>query len=234
MTPEIPDPRVTRFLILSDGRSGTMMLTDTLDESPKVKFFNLYGLNIERPERYWLNWELFQQQHADTVTHVGTTMHRVGDSWFARIQGMTFDLFWKMVRDRHDKAILLHRNNKLRQFLSRKVGQVLGSYHVSSPREKQPEPIPVDTVELADFVELVESLRERIDQYFPYRINVVYEDLADNWDATFPMIEDYLGMPRSGLQPVTFRQETRPLSEVIANYDDVAAWCRDNNHDWTD
>ncbi|KKK69549.1 hypothetical protein LCGC14_2932930, partial [marine sediment metagenome] len=66
------------FLLLSDTRSGTMMLTDALDERPCIKFYNLYASNPDNPKKYYDNWELFQDTEEKGITHRGTTMHRVG------------------------------------------------------------------------------------------------------------------------------------------------------------
>lgn len=222
MKPEILNPMITRFLILSNARSGTMMLTDSLDESSAVTMFNLYAANVDKPHQYWINWELFQQKCLPKVTHVGTTMHRVGNGWIKRFKHIQVEKFWGEMQDHHEKVICLHRENVLRQFLSRKVGIVLKSYKVDKPRKEQPGPVQIDVEELERFAQDLEQLQDSIDYQFPGRLTVTYEQLADQWQETFRRVQVYLGLPVSAIGPVTVRQETRPLQEAIQNYSEVS------------
>lgn len=213
-----------KFLILSDPRSGTMMLTDSLDEDRRVKMFNLYASNPDNPAGYHRNWLRFQDKVEPRVTHRGTTMHRVGDGWIRNLSPLPPDQFWQTVRDRHDLHVCLHRENLLRRFLSRKVGVILRGYGVHAPRDKDPGPVRLPIQELMEFVGNTHLLQEQINQYFPDRLIVRYEDLATKWDLTFLAVQNYLGLPATGIEPVTIRQERRLLKVAIENYEEVKSY----------
>ena len=217
-------PLPLRFLILSDPRSGTMMLADAIDEHPCVRLYNLYASNPDNPKIHHKNWEKFQQEIAPGVTHRGTTMHRVGDGWIKSLSPISSKDFWAMVADHHDKYVCLHRENILRRFLSKKVGVILRGYGVHSPREKDPGPIRISIQELMEFIEDTKMLWEKINHNFPDRLVVTYEKLSTDWNNKLRQIQAYLGLPQTEIQPVTYRQENRPLVNAIENYQEIYSY----------
>lgn len=225
----------TRFLLLTTPRSGTMMLTDTLSTYDQVRWHNLYAANPDNPAGSYRAWESFQEVQEIGVTHRGTTMHKVGNGWIKNLSPIPLEEFWQVVHDRHDRWILLRRENLLRQYLSHQVGIVLRSYHVSKPRAKDPGPVRIQMQPFFDHVGSIELLQERIDPYFPGALRLSYEELSDNWAGSFRKVQDYLGIPRKDIPPVTFKQETRPLSEAIENYEDVKQYLIHRGYEhWTE
>lgn len=59
----------------------------------------------------------------------------------------------------------------------------------------------------------------------PYRV-VRYEDLADDWDIETAGICDWLGLERLVDRPPLVKQITRPLDDLVSNFDQVAESCR--------
>jgi hypothetical protein len=212
-----------------------MMLTDTLSQYEQVRWFNLYASNPDAPSRYHRNWENYLREEPVGITHSGTTMHRVGDGWINTLSPIAPGDFWQVLSNRHDKWILLRRENLLRQYLSKLVGVVLRSYHVSEPRTVDPGPVRIPVQELLEFVGSVKSLHERIDCHFPEALCITYEELSGRWGDTFCRVQDYLGLPRMTTLPVTYRQETRPLRRAIENYDELALYLEHRGYeDWLD
>jgi len=212
------------FLLLSDPRSGTMMLTDAIDELPCVKFYNIYASNPDNPRGHHLNWRSFQNSEEMGITHYGTTMHRVGDGWFKQLSHLSPEKFWEEMNERNEFQICLHRENLLRCFLSHKVGVLLRSYQVQQERKVDPGPARLPIQELMEFVGNTQLLQEKIDSFFPGRMNVSYEELDTAWDVTIKKIQNYLRLPFTNIQPVTIKQEKRPLKEAIENYDEIHSY----------
>lgn len=218
-----------RFLILSDARSGTMLLTDAIDEHQCVKFYNLYASNPDNPKGHYDNWRAFQRQEEEGITHRGTTMHRVGDGWITTLGHTEPRHFWNDIAQQNRKCISLRRENLLRRLLSIKVGVLLKSYKVDRPRTEDPRPVLIPVQELMKFIGDTELLHERIDGHFPYRLEITYEQLAWDWPSTFWRIQEYLGLPQTGIEPVTFLQEKRPLAEAIQNYEEIEFYLTNQN-----
>ncbi len=210
-----------------------MMLTDALDELSYIKFYNLYASNPDNPQLHYNNWKSFQNATEKGISHRGTTMHRVGEGWFDQLSPMPFDAFWKKVSKRTDFQICLHRENLLRKFLSQKVGVVLRSYHVHKARTKDPGPIRIPVQELLEFIGTTKRLQEQINLYFPNRLTVTYEELDTKWNETITRIQEYIKLPPTNIQPVTVKQENRPLQEAIENYDELYSYLTNKGFgDW--
>jgi len=213
-----------RFLLLSDARSGTMMLADAIDELSCVALHNLYAANPQNPKGSHRNWIEFQRKREEGITHKGTTMHRVGDGWVRTMSPIPVEVFWETVNRQHEKVICLHRENLLRRFLSQKVGVVLKSYGVHQPRTKDPGSIKLPLLELVEFIGATEILHEKIDVFFPDALIVTYEELDLLWESTIEKIAGYLQLPEVPRKQVTIKQETRPLIDAIENYREIAAY----------
>lgn len=211
-----------RFLLLTDPRSGTMMLTDTLSKHSQIKWFNLYASNPDNPRGHYK--KLIDLQEDKSHKWTGTTMHRVGDGWINSFSHIPPNKFWKEIYHRHDRWILLHRENILRQWISRQVGVILRSYKVSKPRSVDPGPIRIVIQEFMSYVAEMEGLRQKIDVNFLGALVLTYEELCDDWKENFLLIQKYLGLNPIITEPVTFKQESRPLHEVIENYEEIKSY----------
>lgn len=227
-----------KFLLLTDPRSGTMMLTDSLSAAypSRLKWFNYYAVNPNNTVGHFTNWQahLYTPPNNDT-TYTGTTMHRVGDAWISALSPLRLDGFWLVMRGCHERWILLRRDNELRRYLSKLVGIVLRSYRVDSPRALDPGPVRIVVQELLEFIEASRQLQERIDSQFPGALKLTYRQLADDWSRTFAAVQEYLELPPVSIAPVTHRQEARPLSEAIENYDEVRSYlCNRGYERWFD
>lgn len=230
-------PEPVRFLSLSNPRSGTMMLNDMLMLHPALRMHNLYARDqapgAPIPASYHCSWLAFMWNDPQPgITHLGTAMHRVGPAWIKQYTIFSPDRYWQMLADRHDRYLLLHRLNLLRQYLSHKVGQQLG-YDVHQPRSSKPVPKPVriPIEDLIHFVRTTEILTAAVNGCFPGALVLTYERLCSDWKGVLEQVCAYLGLPWfEGFQLVTLKQESRPLAEAIENYSEVADWCNSNGH----
>jgi len=90
----------------------------------------------------------------------------------------------------------------------------------------------VPIADLAKFVEDTIYMVERVSPLFPGRLSLTYERFCRDWEGTIRQVCDYLELPwYDQFRPVTLKQETRKLSEIIVNYEEVAEWCRNNGHE---
>ena len=59
---------------------------------------------------------------------------------------------------------------------------------------------------------------------------VFYEDLCENFDGTAKSIQDYLDLDYIRLEPAPLiKQETRPIKDIISNYEEVKWTLKDMN-----
>ena len=219
-----------RFLLLSDARTGTMMLTDALDRHPDVSFFNFYAAPPGQATVHYNNWQRFQDNAS--TTHRGTTMHRIPWTWIERFTNLAPDTFWDVMRQKHDRWLLLHRRNVLKQYLSYRLAAETGRRKVDKPRatEHEPKPITMDLDKLGLFISSIMMQRQHVDKHFPSSLVLAYENMVGDWDGAINRVQEYLDLPLRALPQVTHKQETRLLRDAIANYHEVARWADFNGY----
>ena len=135
-------------------------------------------------------------------------------------------------KNKIDKFIILERKNKLEQLVSLIIAGKTGSFAYTKTTER----IEVNPYHIASFINKNEDLyldfRNSIQDYK----NVYYEDLCENFRETIKDIHNYLGVRQDpqewgeswfrtngknfGHTPLV-KQETRPMREVVINYEDV-------------
>lgn len=54
-------------------------------------------------------------------------------------------------------------------------------------------------------------------------LDVYYVDMVGKWDSTFERVFDFLGVPRTKVEPTLRRQNPEPLRDLIANFDELRA-----------
>jgi len=128
---------------------------------------------------------------------------------------------WRWLNERHDRTVLLRRDNELRRYLSKQVGVILRTYEVDEPRQTDPGPVRIVIQEFLEILEATEFLHRTIDVQFPGALSLTYEQLTADWDGTFGQVQEYLGLQPVAAPPVTCKQETRPLAEAIQNYTEI-------------
>jgi LPS sulfotransferase NodH len=87
-------------------------------------------------------------------------------------------------------------------------------------RNKQ-EPIELDFNEVCKTFESVTQRRVEFDEFFSKKIDVYYEDLAENYANELNAVQEFLGVPTSFTQPSTTKQAQLPLDKAIKNYHEL-------------
>jgi LPS sulfotransferase NodH len=117
-----------------------------------------------------------------------------------------------------DKIILLERKYRLAQFVSLKIAQKTDQWYNVITTEK----IEIEKEEFFSYINEQDKLYKNFKSLgLEYKI-VYYEDLCNNFDQTICSIQEYLGVDYFKVTPSKFlKQETRPLREVIKNYEEM-------------
>jgi LPS sulfotransferase NodH len=145
----------------------------------------------------------------DHLDYVGFIWHLVLDS--------------DLDKSKVDKFIILERRNKLEQFVSLKIATQTGKFGYVETTAK----IEVDINEFFFFLNKNKSLYSDFRNSTQNYKNVYYEDICDNFGDTIKDINDYLGTRQIALLAGDLlKQETRPMKDVIINYEDVKEYDR--------
>ena len=213
-----------KFLIFAQGRTGSTLLTSTLNRHPEIRcddeildrpkaFTRRYAENMARaaPTRcYGFHVKIYQLTAWQRVTDVGG--------------------FLREMQDHGWKLLYLWRENALRHVVSNVFAEASGAYHMpkdgggGAPAKM---PLPLDRLEkgIPNRLRLREEERAALNGLDYLDLN--YErDLQspESQPATFARIQDYLGVTQHDLTPKLKKMVDKPLSDLIGNYDEVAGW----------
>tara|TARA_A100001201_G_C4057187_1_gene191548 strand:- start:389 stop:1024 length:636 start_codon:yes stop_codon:yes gene_type:complete len=195
--------------LVSTPRSGTHYLRMSLDNHPKMRWTGEFFRNCmsisksyERIKSY-----IYNGLCSTVIDHFDC----VGFVWHLNLKS---DLSFSAV----DKIILLERKYRLAQFVSLKIAQKTDQWYNVITTEK----IEIEKEEFFSYINEQDKLYKNFKSLgLEYKI-VYYEDLCNNFDQTICSIQEYLGVDYFKVTPSKFlKQETRPLREVIKNYEEM-------------
>lgn len=210
-----------KAVILSWARSGTQLLATGLAGKMPRRRINRGECFIRRPEL-----PLADFTDAEIVDRY---VWRSGYLPSVELVTATLQLYdqrptlWDALAEVDGLRFVVLRRAPVPRHVSMRVAQEVGSWscHADNPTPT----VRVDLDELRE--EVVESAAdfalawEHLD---PTRaISVRYEDLRDDYLATLSRVCSEIGVGLVTAEPRTIRQITRPLSEVVENWDDVKA-----------
>lgn len=212
------------FAIVSQGRTGSNLLSRALDDRPDIQVFEeilhpncVMKLPHEDGRRRIISAFMRGNPGVDAVgmkLHVTQPAH-----WMPH-----WESAWRVIEDHDDiKLIVLGRRNTLAQLASFKVAMSTGLWGDQSKLPERPK-FRVDPEELRWFAECQRGmLQARIGGIKPERMyHCHYEDLTGNWKEITTEILQFLGMPPDPwLQMPIKKQEHRPLEEIIENYSEL-------------
>jgi hypothetical protein len=165
----------------------------------------------DTPLRAWLD----QQWHA-----AGGTMLRAVLTHEEQLTAAGDDVC-RTLREIVTHAVILHRENLLAQFASRRIAQRTNEWRSDANLPPTSERIRVDPADYQEFRgRMVHSLvisRARW-RHVP-TLELSAEDLVTGWPASMLELSQLLEIDLTAAVPVTQQRECRPLSEVITNWE---------------
>lgn len=213
-----------RFLVFAQGRSGSTLLTSSLDSHPHVRCLD----EILRQPR--LRPIAFAENLARSANTIGFGFH-VKPYQIAKWQRtVQLQFFLKNMSHRGWKIVYLYRENVFNQAISNVFADASGKYHFTQ-KERPPRSIHVDISYLFRLMRwrvLVRHNEYAALNGIPH-LGLQYErDLLNpiTRDATMETVQNYVGVEPSPLRSSLRKSVDRPLTEIISNYDEVATALR--------
>ncbi len=225
----------TPFLILTEARSGSTLLTRTLQSHPHVTARGEV-LNAINPE-------YVEDDHVENVRRVYIPYPR-------HVQAVGFKLFythnddgrheaWKWLRTQYPALKIIHltRENRLRRYVSLMISvqtqKWVRAAH-STARSQQAIQVHIDVQKWHEQMRSVNAARDTAVSFFEGHdmLSVTYADLTKNWSETTKRIQTFLGVAPRTLKQRTIKQNPYRLSELITNYDEVDAALTGTEYEW--
>ena len=227
-----------RVLIFAQGRTGSTLLESLLTESQHfVGKGEVLGAGASRVRfpRSFLSGMAKRHAPQNFVAHV-KIYHLTQDREKAGARPTEPGAFLRKLAATGWHIIYLRREDRVRQVISNEVAKARGNPHkLDDQRENML--ITIDRERLIRDVrwrdQIIEEERRALSGLDP--LEIVYErDLLnpDRHQSTLDRILDYIGLERRPAKTHLRKINNRPLRDVIANYDDFAAWAKELG--WTD
>jgi LPS sulfotransferase NodH len=224
----------TQFFIICRARTGSNLLVWLLDSHSKIRPltepFGPYDLRKTWIQNQILDHGLIaylehQLQPKANEAAVGFKVlydqleASYGHQW--GLQDLPEVLTF--LRQRQDfKIIHLKRRNKLKSLVSSKIAEINQTYILFN-RRKRDNNIQIELTPAECEAELNQTAacEQRYDHFFAHHdvLEVFYEELTTNTAAESKRILDFLGLEYRPLKAMTIKQNVRPLSQIIKNYE---------------
>ena len=213
-----------RFLLITEARSGTHMLRGVFNNHPDVVGFCDYRqdlVSVKGGLTQFLSKVYSQVPPGSNIgafTHFGE-LRRLSDTektgWI--------DRDWQSLREIHDRIIVLTRKSSLRRFLSIRLATAKGdpNWSCDTPRESAPPLFDFDISRFTKWHHLSKQNTREISKLMEPYLHIVYEDLVSDWMGTMQRVYEYLGLSWDNPQIVPIQQETRPLEDIVKDWDSV-------------
>jgi LPS sulfotransferase NodH len=228
-----------RFVIVSTARTGSTLLTGLLNSHSQALAF---GELFRSPDA--IGWDVapfINRQGAHLLARyradpVGFLDQRVFKRWPRNYAAVGFKLFyfhtkippgsivWDYLTDNREICILhLKRRNLLAQYYSLQLAHKMDVWSMTRPASTVPAPLSLMPDACArHFASVRDQERECDGTLSGHPLKVLYyEDLSAAQESEVRAIERFLGLKQETLMARTVRQRTAPLSEVIANYEEL-------------
>ncbi|XOF35362.1 MAG: sulfotransferase [Candidatus Electrothrix sp. YB6] len=232
-----------KFIILGHQRSGSSMMIGTLRTHPQIVGFgelftaDSVGFNVEGYDNYSTRTLALRNKYP-----VDFLDRHIFSFYPDEIQAVGFKFFpehiernarFRCIRqwleqNKDIKLIHLTRKNLLAAYTSLLVAMKDGRFGILDKSERSTTTVTIDPTEcLAEFQQRKAS-HEEIKQYIRLHevFDIVYEDLAADPHRHLKAIQQFIGTDIRDLQVSKVKQETRSLSEVIENYDELQNFFR--------
>ncbi len=224
----------TKFIVLGRSRVGSNFLRGLLNAHPQIAAYGEIFRDIKAMDwdhlGYFQSTKMMDLIQSDPVRFLETKLF---GKYPRSIAAVGFKIFyyhaqnggeapvWSFLRDKKDLRIIhLKRRNILETHLSRQKAAVTDSW-VNTSRSKEAQPaIQLDYEACRQDFNQTRAWEEEYDRLFAdhAKIEVIYEELAGNYQAEMARIQEFLGVKLEAVAPTTFRQSSQPLAQAIANY----------------
>lgn len=227
----------TKFLLLSQPRSGSNWLFDQLNRLPGVTCYD--ELFVPEPRQrtgLFADYPLYHDlprgrfgRRPSALAYVHRLYRTPGVVGFKMMAGQLrpYRQVWAYLILRRVAVVHLVRANLLEALVSERVAAASERWHIQQGEPTQDEvrvELDVEEVlrEIAMRADVVERTRRRLARLQFRHVEVRYEDLVAS-EGAFLRLCEFLGLGDVAQRPqsVLVRSRTVPAAEVVKNYEEV-------------
>ncbi|MEO8711811.1 MAG: sulfotransferase [Parafilimonas sp.] len=236
---------VKDFFIFTAPRSGSTVLTRTLDKHPQIfcagELFHP-SENIYHPEWHFpftgkkkkkgFSRKIFAvtnyiKGYFSGVDHIKKFYSKRNNKEIRGFKLMIghikdFPTVWKYLRTNNFKIVVLIRNNTFREALSSFRARKIGVFHSTEELELAQKKVIINAALLKKRVDELEAIKSNILNISvnANRIVIMYEDFK-NWQQMLDKVFDFLGADKIEIEPELRKTSTANWRDGVENYQEV-------------
>jgi len=215
----------TKFVICTMPRSGSHMLRTALHNHSKMRChgeeFNVVaGHNSDLTKE-----QVFEKVYGiNPEAEASGFIHHLHMFSFQRPKHPWATLQDDLVNIPDLKVIHLYRFNLLKQYVSNSIANNTKIWHRLHESHDHPDKvvnIRPDKL-LMNFKMTLRLNKKALDDFKNHEyITVMHEKFVTKYEEEIERVQKFLDADVETIQPITLKQEVRPLTEIISNYDEV-------------
>ena len=225
-----PADEQVRALIFAQGRTGSTLLESLICASGRFagygELLGQSGSQVYLPVRY-VEGHARLRRHRHFVCHV-KLYHLTRDRQMVGRDPVDPGAFLQATANRGYRILFLRRQNLLRHVLSNWMAEARGDYHKTDDRPETAT-VRIEKERLRTFLaekERFAAEERRAVSTVPYH-EIIYERDLENaaqHQSTIDGVMRFLGLPTAPVSTKLRKINARPLSEMVANYEEVRRW----------
>lgn len=227
---------MVKLILLASPRSGTNWLESLMTSRSDVR---MDGEILDNP-----HMRIYPDFAKDPIAGI------YGDLWAPSDHAVCgFKLFyfncraahkekgyvWQVFQqDRSIKVICLTRENLLRMLISWDMATQTNIWSITEPAQDSRLALLLDPGDVLSRLRDIRNGMSRARGVFSAHdvYDVTYEGLLASTMEHCDAIQDFLGLKRQPLKSPLARMETRLISQIVANYEDICAALRGTEFEW--
>ena len=247
---------MTKFVILTLPRTGSTLLSKSLNKHPEIfcndEIFHFSFRRYFSPDQFrFLKIRLLPKKINYAINYPATFLRLPGflNKYFTNKKNehfkargfklMYYQTFYipgliHYLKRNDIKVILLLRENVLRNALSDLRARSTGIYHYQDDNEEQRlglSKLNVDTNVLKQKMDYIIKQNKKLESIVSNmdHLKIYYEDFED-WNDTVNRISDFLEVSRAQIAAGAKKLNPHTLQDMISNYNEVDGWLKKNNY----
>lgn len=247
---------MTKFVILTLPRTGSTLLSKSLNRHPEIfcddeifhfSFRDYFSVNqfrflkirfLPKKINYIINYPVTFFRLKNFLEKYFT--NKPNENFKARgFKLMHYQTLYTpglidYLKKNDIKIILLLRENIFRNALSDMRARATGVYHNQNENEEVISGLPklkVDTTALKDKMDHIVAQNKKLEQIVKgmHYIKIRYEDFAD-WNNTMNRVFDFLNVSHYDVSAGAKKLNPDNAEDMIANFSEVKDWLQQNNY----
>nr|NQU94560.1 hypothetical protein [Bacteroidota bacterium] len=217
----------TKFVIFGQGRSGSNLLVDLLNNHPEIVCYKeLFNVNKWVNKTTIVRRVVYKFPHAyiNYIRH--KNKHRIFGFKLMYHQMLPFEKQIQRMFQQDWKVIHMHRNDLLKQSLSGLIAHHSGVWIHTAGRYHEEKVYRIDPLQvIEDLVRRTNAAEyEKIALTGIGALTIVYEDHLedpDKWQNTAKQVFEFLDTYPVEVTTRMVKSDSRTLKERIENYDEI-------------